>query len=473
MKRNISLLMFSVVMMLGIGVSANAQNLSFEFGIGIFAGIWSHGPVGDADVIDSQSITPNVMPSDGNLMAFLVSSGDFIDGTPYLGIGNLATDQLINTGIAETNSTIVTTSNQFPESPTRISYDISFLAPADNTCDNYAAMLLIEHEGSSVFSIEDANCYNSTGNGFINTNNGPVPCTQVSDDDTPYNVDDYDFVGGRSDFLNDSVSMPAAIDSHYSLNLVTGQINDGVCNQVESEVDLSADTGALFDNFQFLSLDALDPSQAGVQNTFSGDGFTPNGDVTFIYSFNVNTPADVSTRVAPDDICLGLDTPLINPRRLRTVQADGNGDASFNFNIPVSVAGATVHIQAVDITNCTGSNVNEETIDGPTQGQPPVLLALNPGTAGQVNTLSATDATPNGDVRFIYGFNQDSVTANNICPGFQSGIINPKTLPIVQSNGAGNANLNVNVPANLAGVNVLLQAADITSCTGSNVNQET
>ncbi|MGB3365011.1 MAG: hypothetical protein WBB48_09560, partial [Thermodesulfobacteriota bacterium] len=282
---------------------------------------------------------------------------------------------------------------------------------------------------------------------------------------------DFNFAG-KSNFFTDSLPVPVPDnDNEYFLQLVSGQIFDGVC-ELSTE-----DTGALFDNFNLLTLNlnGLDPSQAGVQNTLSADGFTPNGDVSFIYSFNVNAQAqaEVSTRVAPDDICQGLDTPLVNPRILRTVQADGNGDASFSFNVPSSAAGATVHIQAVDITTCIGSNVNEETITEPQGGEPPVLLPLDPGTAGQVNTLSATDATPNGNVRFIYGFNQGSVAANNICPGFQSGIINPKTLPIVQSNGAGNANLNVNVPANLAGINVLLQAVDITSCTGSNVNQET
>lgn len=412
-------------------------------------------------------------------MAFSVgSSTPQFTGLPFTGGNNypgLATDQLINTGIKETNVSIFQQSmniNELLTEETIVTYDLSFLAPNNNSCDNYAAVLLVEYAGAE--RLVDARCYNSTGNGFINTENGDVNCTQMTDDNIPYTVTPpnprtpgatYQF-GGKSDFIKDTLLMDI-IDGGYVIEVVTGQIDDGVC-------DLT-DAGALVDNFNFLTLNlnALDPSGAGIQNTFSAAGFTPNGDVTFIYSFNVNTPADVSTRVAPDDICLGLDTPLVNPRRLRTVQADGNGDASFNFNIPASVAGATVHIQAVDITTCLGSNVNEETIDGPTQGQPPVLLALNPETAGQVNTLSATDTTPNSDVMFIYGFNQGSVAANNICPGFQSGIINPKTLPIVQSNGAGAVNLNVNVPANLAGVNVVLQAVDITNCTGSNVNQET
>lgn len=235
--------------------------------------------------------------------------------------------------------------------------------------------------------------------------------------------------------------------------------------------------GDICDN-SLINLLGLDPSQAGILNTFSANNATPNGDVTFIWSLGLNAAAsqlgaEISTRVAPDDICQGLDTPLVNPRILTTVQADGNGDASFSFNIPLSVAGITAHLQAVDITSCTGSNVNTETIDGPPMADPPVLLPLDPGTAGVQNTLSATDATPNSDVRFIWSFNAGSQTANNICPGFQSGILNPRTLPLVQSDGAGTASLNVNVPANLTGVSLVLQAVDIATCTGSNVNPET
>lgn len=465
MKRNIALVMCSIVMMFGIGMSANAQdfiNPSFESG-GVNGG-WSSGS-GNSGVIEAQGISPNVAPTHGNEMLYLASdgSGDAYDGG---GAASLATDQLINTGIAETNSSLVSSLNIGASVPSYISYDMSFLASNDNTCDNYVAVLLIHNATPGILTIEDAKCYNSTGNGFVNTNNGPVSCSPVIDDNIAHAISsNFDFAG-RSNFFTDTLPVPVPDnDNRYSLQLVTGQIFDGVCD-LDTE-----DNGALFDNFNLLTLnlDGLDPSQAGVQNTLSADGFTPNGDVTFIYSFNLNTPA----RVAPDDICQGLDTPLVNPRLLATLQADGEGGTALSFNIPASLVGITAFIQAVDITTCLGSNVNEETIGDTPGGQPPVLLPLNPGTAGQQNTLSATGATPNSDVRFIWGFNQQVVTANNICPGFQSGILNPRTLPIVQTDGAGAALLNVNVPGNLAGISLVLQAVDITTCTGSNVNPET
>lgn len=491
MRRNISYIICFLVVaaVLSIGVSAKAQinfqNTSFEDGI---LNPWSHTAGRDVSVIDSQGITPNVTPTDGNYMVFSVGSPTppFV-GSPYTG-GNgfpdLATDQLINTGMLETNNSTtqqVMNINETLTEDTIVTYDISFLAPTNNNCDNYAAVLLIQYSGPD--SIVDAKCYNSTGNGFINTVNGPVSCIQVADNNVPHSVmigpRNYQF-GGNSGFFTDTLTMDI-IDGLYALQFVTGQIDDGVCNQANGDV------GILIDNFNFLTLNLnpLNPSQAGAQNTLSGDGFTPGGDVTLIYSFNVNGQAqasaaadaslssEVGTRVAPDTICQGLDTPLVNPRILTTVQANGNGDVTHSFPIPNAANGVTVHIQAVDLSSCAGSNINTEVIGNPQNGEPPVLLPLNPGTAGQQNTLSATDATPNDNLRFIWGFNQGNTTANNVCPGFQSGIINPRLLSTVNTDGNGDANLNVNVPANAAGVNIVIQAVDLATCTGSNVRTET
>jgi hypothetical protein len=54
-------------------------------------------------------------------------------------------------------------------------------------------------------------------------------------------------------------------------------------------------------------------------------------------------------------------------------------------------------------------NITEEFVGPAPRVVPPTaptLLAMSPGQAGQQNTISATGATPNSNVRFIYGFNQ-------------------------------------------------------------------
>lgn len=102
-----------------------------------------------------------------------------------------------------------------------------------------------------------------------------------------------------------------------------------------------------------------------------------------------------------------------------------------------------------------------------------MLLPLNPGTAGTANTFQVSGATPGGQVRFIWGFDQTAFPADNICSGLDVDILNFRNLTTVTADGAGNAFFNINVPANFAGVTVLLQAVDIDSCTKSNLEIET
>ena len=52
----------------------------------------------------------------------------------------------------------------------------------------------------------------------------------------------------------------------------------------------------------------------------------------------------------------------MNPFFLTTVTADGSGVATFNIDIPANFSGVSVVLQAVDISSCTASNVNQETL---------------------------------------------------------------------------------------------------------------
>lgn len=213
-------------------------------------------------------------------------------------------------------------------------------------------------------------------------------------------------------------------------------------------------------------LDPLDPSHVGVQNTLRAKDSTPGGDVTFIYGFTEDT-------VATDDICAGLEAGILNPRILTTIPADESGVAELNVNVPLDFVDITVVIQAIDVTACQGSNVNTETLINPPLADPPTLLPLDPSHVGVPNTLAATHASPGGDVTFIYGFSEDTVAADDICPGLEAGIFNPRILTTITADERGFAELNVNVPTDLAGVTVVVQAVDITTCQGSNVNTET
>jgi len=98
---------------------------------------------------------------------------------------------------------------------------------------------------------------------------------------------------------------------------------------------------------------------------------------------------------------------------------------------------------------------------------------FDPGQAGVQNTLSVSGATPNGDVTFLWGFIEGTVSADQICPGLQAGISDLRNLVTVTADGSGNAFFNIFVPVGFAGVSVVLQAVDISSCSPSNANPET
>ena len=214
-----------------------------------------------------------------------------------------------------------------------------------------------------------------------------------------------------------------------------------------------------------ITLLPLDPSIADMTNTIEAGGATPNGDVTFLYGFTQGT-------VSANQICSGLQAGISDFNNLVTVMADGNGVALFNVFVPAGFAGLSVLLQAIDLASCTGSNVTNQTINSQQPGQF-ILDPFNPGQAGVQNTLSVSGATPNGDVTFIWGFIAGTVSADQICTGLQAGISDLNILATVNADGSGDAFFNIFVPTGFAGVSVVLQAVDISSCSPSNVNPET
>jgi len=216
---------------------------------------WSN-PQGNAGVINQFGISPSVTPPDGDFMAFLASSARDGFGSPsYEGIFffELATPQLINTGVLETNVSVIQ-SNSFNTFGGNVAtYQLAFLAPSDGIiqgCDNYAAALLINISDIPA-TIEDADCYNEFGAGSINTNNGPVGCTIATDDNISYSISPFEFAGGKSNFFNGVLSIPDS-DS-YVVQFVTGQIADGSCDTTF----FNADTGALVDDVEVLETEEI------------------------------------------------------------------------------------------------------------------------------------------------------------------------------------------------------------------------
>lgn len=221
--------------------------------------------------------------------------------------------------------------------------------------------------------------------------------------------------------------------------------------------------GEIFKIVRDINLLPLDPAHAGTTNTLSASNLKPNGDVTIIWGFNEQTGI-------ANEICPGLQVGILNPRILTTISADESGNASLTVNVPEDFDGISVVVQSVDLSSCTASNVNNENFTIPNID--PMLDPLDPGQAGVQNTLSVSDVTPDGDVKFIWGFVQQQDSADDICAGFQAGILNPRDLATVSADGSGNAALDVNVPPEAAGLTIFAQAVDLSACIGSNVNQE-
>lgn len=215
---------------------------------------------GNNGVITDTGISPSVDPPDGDFMAYLASSSRATSLTYQGGsYGALATNQLINTGLNESNVSVIESNTFNPNSSNTATYLLSFLAPSDSIvegCDNYAAVLLIN---ATDVTIQDADCYSNSGNGSVSTVSGPAGCQAVSDDNVAYSISPFEFAGGRSSFIAGSLSIPNDGDN-YVVQVVTGQVIDpeagGAC--VSSEEPFVADTGALVDDFEVLQEEQID-----------------------------------------------------------------------------------------------------------------------------------------------------------------------------------------------------------------------
>ncbi|GJM15644.1 MAG: hypothetical protein DHS20C13_09710 [Thermodesulfobacteriota bacterium] len=103
----------------------------------------------------------------------------------------------------------------------------------------------------------------------------------------------------------------------------------------------------------------------------------------------------------------------------------------------------------------------------------PLLLGpIIPGIKNNVNTMTASNSTPGGQVAFVWGFQPGSfIVGGSICAGIELGIFPLQFLGFVNADGSGVANFPFFVPSlgNIA--QVFTQAVDIPTCRMSDVVQ--
>jgi len=256
---------------------------------------------GNAGVIDEDGISPAVEPpGDDEFMSWIASSDLFgFRSLQYRGgtFPSLADLALINFSTFETNVSVVQSNIVNPVGANTVTYDLSYLAPADaifGGCANYAAVLLID---TAVPEISDAFCYNEFGEGDIDTDQfGFVDCTVASDPGPSHAISPFVFQGGRSNFFHDTLIVPAA--GSYVVQYVTGQMLDGSCNFIF----FNGNTGALVDTFELLETTTdFDKCDGTLDGSFNAmlDVVDP---VTLAGQFNV----------LPENLTAGADVVLIN-----------------------------------------------------------------------------------------------------------------------------------------------------------------
>jgi len=124
----------------------------------------------------------------------------------------------------------------------------------------------------------------------------------------------------------------------------------------------------------------------------------------------------------------------------------------------------TLDIGGSDDVSCTFTN----------DTRPFILNPVFPAIAGNINTISAENATSNGSVAFIWGFFPGSTLVNGpTCNGLELGIKNPRLLNIVNAFPNGFSEYVFLIP--LVGdfeIAVLIQAVDVPTCRDSAVLEQ-
>lgn len=105
-----------------------------------------------------------------------------------------------------------------------------------------------------------------------------------------------------------------------------------------------------------LVMDAILPGQAGVNNDFVARGATPNKQVAFYGGLKLGTTVLPFT-TCPAGVSIGLGAPF---QRLGVARASTAGVATLRLLVPATMAGKTLHVQAVESYSCRASNLISE-----------------------------------------------------------------------------------------------------------------
>ena len=162
---------------------------------------------------------------------------------------------------------------------------------------------------------------------------------------------------------------------------------------------------------------------------------------------------------------------------LPIVDAKGNeyvGDPAIPHTITGSPFGTNVFRVAGRNVGGPGVNVIETDLFsiigmmGPAVEPPPpapFALDIAPGTAGVINTFTASNGTDGGLVAFLFGLREGPRTVTpGPCPlGIGLDILDPRIFGLDRI-AAGSANVTLNIPALLSGVTLHMQAVNVATC---------
>ena len=284
---------------------------------------------GNSAVVEASNVSPAVNPppcddlddpeceaADADKFMALVASsstlpsGFYGEDEPVDSItGFLANDDLIGTGVVETNVSVLQ-SNFFTPGILNdgitdglVSYELDLLVGNEIECDQYAMVCTIDVTNPLVPAFEDCDCYNTTGNGTAPASGDSCVPLTVSGQSVAVNATEQtngfsvSFAGGQSGF-GTSGQLLAPVGGTYVVQVITGEKTD-----CEGPIVSTGETvGAFVDNFRIIEEFNL---------VLECDGILDGAENAFLTSF-VPTKLAGQFNLLPGSDTAGADVVLIN-----------------------------------------------------------------------------------------------------------------------------------------------------------------